>query len=427
MDLFSTRAWLRKTRRRAVWPLHSPRNLRFYRSWMKAVVALTALREEKDLELLDVLFSFRRYTRVLALLDGAAPGLPARELAVRRAVCLCHLGRDAEAREGIIEAWRRSEDPLLAFELSWLTKLRGWEPVALPPREDFDWLLAARFDARPAPLDESRAARWAESNWLFAEDRKQAPMPDLDVGPRYFPHEPTVALWTAVLAVRGGAPVRDTVEDAVGISTREWPELWNVLTLDPLFQPFVAPPRPETPVLPAELDERMQLWNILGILPTPEDNSATIPLGTHRLDLQDLYDLDGDPLYALYDAVDRLPFFVKRTPEPPYRIEVSQPSDRFGGRYDQGVLGPLRRWATLSGEAWFFLRDINREYADELYLRGGRYGFRRWSLADVKSDPYRPFIEQVHALLRQLATRPEARFQSAELQRALSHFSPSAP
>lgn len=415
MGLFNTRTWLRMIRRRAVWPLHSPRHLRSYRDRMKDVVTLTALREEKDLELLDVLLSYRRYARVLTLLDGAAPGLPARELAVRRAVCLCHLGRDSEARQTLVEAWKRSEDPLLAFELSWLTKLRGWAPVTLPPREDLDWLLAARFDARPAPLDEARASRWAESNWLFAEDWKQAPMPDLDVGPRYFPYEPTVALWTAVLEARGGAPVRDTVEDALGISTREWPELWNVLTLDPLFQAFVAPPRPETPVLPAELYERMQLWHILGLLPMPEESSATLPLGTNRLDL---YELDSDPLYALFDSVDRLYFFGKRTPEPPYR---------FDGRYDEGVLGPLRRWAPLSGEAWFFLRDINREYADELYLREGRYGFRRWSLATVESEPGRSSIEQVHALLRQLATRPEARFQSAEFQRALSHFSPSAP
>ncbi|MFP2910925.1 hypothetical protein ACLESD_39000 [Pyxidicoccus sp. 3LFB2] len=48
-------------------------------------------------------------------------------------------------------------------------------------------------------------------------------------------------------------------------------------------------------------------------------------------------------------------------------------------------------------------------------------------LAGIESDPDRPFIKKVHALLRQLATRPEARFQSAEFQRALTYFSPSAP
>jgi hypothetical protein len=106
---------------------------------------------------------------------------------------------------------------------------------------------------------------------------------------------------------------------------------------------------------------------------------------------------------------------------------VSQYSDRFAGRYDKDVLETLRTLAPHSGDVWFFLRDINREYADELFLRGVRYGFRRWSLADVESDPDRPFIDQVHALLRQLASRPEARFQSAELQRFLLHFSPSAP
>jgi hypothetical protein len=97
------------------------------------------------------------------------------------------------------------------------------------------------------------------------------------------------------------------------------------------------------------------------------------------------------------------------------------------GRYDRGVLGTLRELAPHSQDVWFFLRDINREYADEISLRGGRYGFRRWSLKDVESDPDKPFIEHVHALLRQLAGRPEARFQSAEFQRFLRHFSPGAP
>ncbi|NMO16865.1 hypothetical protein HPC49_39395 [Pyxidicoccus fallax] len=420
MEFPRTRSWSRTVRRRAVWQLQ-PKVLRFHRSWMQPVVELTALREERDLELLDVLLSFRRHERGLALLDSAAPGLPERELAVRRAVCLCHLGRDTEARRTLVEAWNRSEDPLLAFEVSWLSKLRDWEPVVLPPSDAFDWLVAARFDARPAPLDAARAARWAESNWLFEADRKQAPMPDADVGPRYFPYEPSVALWTAVLAVLGGAPVRDTVEDALEVATRAWPELWNVLTLDPLFQPFVAPPRPEMPVLPAELSERMQLWNILELSPEPTECSATLPLGTY---CPDPFELDTDPLYTLYDAVGHLRIWETREPEPPFRIEVSQHADRFDGRYDEGVLGPLRQWAPHCGEVWFFLRDINRLHADELYLRGGRYGFRRWSLADVESDPNQPFIQHVHALLRQLATHQEARFHSAEFRRALRHFLP---
>ncbi|WP_163993669.1 hypothetical protein [Pyxidicoccus caerfyrddinensis] len=420
MDLFDNRAWLRKSRRRVLWPL----SLSIYRSWAKDVVALSALRDEKDFELLDVLFSFRRYARVLALIEGAGPGLSARELAVRRAVCLCHLGRDLEARRVLVDAWNRSEDPLLAFETSWLSKLRGWEPVVLPPSDAFDWLLAARFDVRPAPLDAARATRWAESNWLFEEDRKQAPVPDVDVGPRYLPYEPPVALWTAVLAVRSGSPVRDTVEDALGISTREWPELWNVLTLDPLFQPFVAPPRPTLPVLPAELSERMQLWNIMEVSPEPGDSGVALPLGAY---CPEPYEFDSDPLFILHDPVGRVRLFDARKHEPPFRIEVSQYGDRVAGRYDKDVLGTLRTLAPHSGDVWFFLRDINCEYADELYLRGGRYGFRRWSLAGVESDPYRPFIDQVHALLRQLASRPEARFQSAELQRFLRHFSSSAP
>ncbi|RKH44870.1 hypothetical protein [Corallococcus sicarius] len=407
MRIFETRAWTRKTRRRAVGALY-PGTLHVEHSWLKDVVLLTALREEKDFELLDVLSSFRRYERVLALLDSAAPGLPAREWAVRRAVCLCHLGRDAEARHTLVDAWGRSEDPLLAFEFSWMAKLRGWELVALPPRDDFDWLLAARFDARPAPLD---AARWAESNWLFEEDRKQASVPDLDVGPRYFPYEPSVALWTAVLAVRGGAPVRDTVADALEVATREWPELWNVLTLDPLFQPFVAPPRPETPVLPALLDEKMQLSNILELSPEPGDSGAAIPLGVY---CPEPYDFDSDPLFSLHDAVGPFTLWVKRPPEPPFRVELS-PADRLG-RYDRDVLGTLRALAPHSGDVWFMLRDINHAHADELCIRGGRLGFRRWSLADIESDPDGPFIDQVHALLRQLARRPEARFQSAAFQ-----------
>lgn len=80
------------------------------------------------------------------------------------------------------------------------------------------------------------------------------------------------------------------------------------------------------------------------------------------------------------------------------------------------MLETLRALAPHSGDVWFMLRDINHAHADELCFRGGRLGFRRWSLADIKFDPDGPFIDQLHALLRQLAGRPEARFHSAEFQ-----------
>jgi hypothetical protein len=423
MGLFKDRDWLRETRHRVLWP--SP--LSIYRSWAAYVVELTALRDEKDLEALDVLFSFGRYERVLALLqeaEGAAPGLPTRELAVRKAVCLCVLGREQEARRVLVDAWAHDEDPVLAFELTWLSRLRGWEPVRLPSSAEFDWVLATRFDAQPPLLEEARALRWEESNWLFQEDRRQAPLSELDIGPRYFPLEPAVALWTALLWARKGTGREDTVEDSLQVATREWPELWNVLTVDPLFQPYVAPPRPTPPVLPALLSERLQLWHVIDIAPEPGSGSASIPLGTY---CPEPYDFDDHPLYTLRDTLGHLGLLDTRERVPPFRVEVSQYADRFSGRYDRDVLAPLRALAAHANDVWFFLRDINREYTDELCLRAGRYGFRRWSLAHVEADPHRPMIEKDHALLRTLEQGPESRFRSAEFQRVLRHFSPGTP
>ncbi|MFP2926656.1 hypothetical protein ACLESO_15900 [Pyxidicoccus sp. 3LG] len=408
MELFQTRTWLREARRRAL--LCSSFGL--FRSWMPPVVELEALRTDKDLEPLDVLFSFGRYARVLALIDGAAPELPARELTVRRAACLCLLGRDEESRRTLVEASSRGGDAVLAFATAWLSKLRGWEDIVPPldPSEastDFDWILAARFDARPPGLD---TARWARANWLFEEDG----VPEDETFARYFPHEPVLALWTAVTAARGGSSSAEAVES----STRAWPELWSVLAVDPLFRPLVLPPRPAAPVLPAPLSETMQLWNVVQLFPEPGEG-ATIPLGGY---CPEPYDFDGHGLFTLEDTQGKLGTWDTREREPPFRISVSQHPDRFAGRYDEDVLGPLRTLALHSGEAWFFLRDINQDFVDELYLRGGRYGFRRWSLEDVESDPEQPFVEQVLGLLRQLGQRPEARFHSVEFQRFLRTF-----
>ena len=422
MELYLTREATRGARRGLPWGL-----AHFHWRFLRKVAALEALRDERDFEALDVLLSFGRHARVLALIEGAeGSALSARERVVRQAVCLCALGRDAEARRVLVEAWRRSEDPVLAFETAWLSRLRGWEPVVLPPSPDFDWLIAARFEARPPPLEEAREERWARSNWLYAEDRRHTPLDAGDVGLHHFPFEPDVTLGAAVLAARGGAAFAEgeAARESLEVATRAWPELWSVLTVDPLFQPCVLPPRAVPLVLPAELSERMQLWNVVEVSPQPGDGSARVPLGAY---CPEPYDFDTHGLFTLEDTLGTLGVWDTRERVPPFHVEVSQLADRFLGRYDTDVLAPLRALAPHAGDVWFFLRDINRETVDEVYLREGRYGFRRWSLADVESDPDAPFINPVHALLRRLVERPEPRFRSEHFQRFLRHFSPSAP
>ncbi|MCP3136932.1 hypothetical protein [Pyxidicoccus xibeiensis] len=413
MGLFDNRIWLREARRRALFV----GSFGLFRSWMRPVVELEALREEKDLESLDVLFSFGRYERVLALIDSAGAGLPARELTVRKAACLCLLDRDEEARRTLVEASSRRGDALLTLAMGWLAKLRGWKDVVLPldlseGAGDFDWILAARFSEEPSRLDAERAARWGRANRLFEEDRAlvEAPIPEVEVFARYFPHDPVLALWTAAVTARGGT----LSAEAVAIATREWPELWCVLAVDPLFRPSVMPPRPAEPVLPALLSETMQLWNVVSVLPDPSED--VIPLGDY---CPEPYDFDSHGLFTLEDSKGWLSMFESRERAPPFRITVGQQPDRFLGRYDTDVLEPLRTLAPHSGDAWFFLRDVNLDFADELSLRGGRYGFRRWSLEGMESDPDGPSVLRIHVLLRQLGQRPEARFHSVEFQRAL--------
>ncbi|RJS23240.1 hypothetical protein DRW03_13110 [Corallococcus sp. H22C18031201] len=391
MDLFQNRIWLREARRRA---LHAS-GFGYFRAWMKGVVTLESLRSEQDLEPLDVLLSFGRYARALALLRRAGPEVPFEERIVREAACLCLLGQGAEARDTL----GRLPRPW-GLAASWLARLRGWEAFG---SEDFAWLLSARFAVRWPPVSDARLEAWRRANVLCEWDDAT---PSAEWQTRYFPHAPDVALWAALQEVREGRAEWARVVPALERATRAWPELWSVLVVDPWFQPFVTPPRPLPPALPAPLLETLGPWQLLSVTPVRDDGGVSIPLGTH---CPEPADFEGHGLFTLEDGQGPLDTLDARARVPPCQLLLGRHADRFDGRYDEDVLGPLRALAPRAEPSWFFIHDLPHDFADELVLGQGRYGFRRWSLDG----------DDLSALLRRLGRRSEPRFQAPEFQARL--------
>jgi hypothetical protein len=347
-----------------------------------------------DCEYLDVLFAFGRYERELALLRGPGKGLSGREIAVREAVCLCLLGRESEARSGLLAACASDEDPVLRLEAHYLARLRRWEARELPPlSDDWAWLVTVRFDGAPCVLPNGVRRRVEEENWLFREGGGD----DAVAAFRHF-----VPAWSEVAlgaALAGG--------DGLATVLGHWPELSHVLALDPRYQGDRAA------LLPAALEKCLQLWNVIEIWPRRGVSTARVGLGDF---CPDPIAFDLHPFLALHDAHDRIGLFDGRAHAPPYYIELDQPGDRFMADYDRDILAPLRALAAHASDCWLFLADVNEDFVDELYFRDGRLGFRRWYYRDCMTEAEWTAIDgfrgRAEALIERLRSRAEERFRS---------------